>query len=154
MAYLPGGDRPRERLAEFHARQAAALNWIHTAFDRAEAAEAAGVLLLMHAEPTATRGYAALRNEIARRAGAFRRPVLLVHGDEHHQEVERAYAGVRNLTRLETFGETTAQWLRVTVDPAPPRRLCLDRTNRLPPAATMLTGDPPRRNRGCSCASR
>jgi hypothetical protein len=64
---LPGGDRPTERLAEFHARQAAALDRIDAAFDRAEDADAAGVLLLMQAEPTATPGYAAIRDEIVRR---------------------------------------------------------------------------------------
>jgi hypothetical protein len=35
-----------------------------------------------------------------------------VHGDEHVYEVEPSYAGVPNLTRLETYGE-----LRVTADP-------------------------------------
>jgi len=44
-------------------------------------------------------------------------PVLLVHGDEHVYEVEPAYAGVSNLTRLETYGDTATNWLRVTADP-------------------------------------
>ncbi len=43
--------------------------------------------------------------------------MLLVHGDEHEHEVEPGYGGVRNLTRLETFGDTATEWLRVTVDP-------------------------------------
>jgi hypothetical protein len=47
--------------------------------------------------------------------------VLLVHGDEHVYEVEPGYAGVANLTRLETFGDTASQWLRVTVDPHSPQ---------------------------------
>jgi hypothetical protein len=91
-------------------------DWIDAAFDRARGADAAGILLLMQAEPKAEPGLAAIRNEIGRRAAAFRRPVLLVHGDEHIYEVERSYAGVPNLTRLETFGNTATQWLRVTVD--------------------------------------
>jgi hypothetical protein len=40
-----------------------------------------------------------------------------VHGDEHVYEVEPGYAGVPNLTRLETFGDTASMWLRVTTDP-------------------------------------
>jgi len=32
--------------------------------------------------------------------------VLLIHGDEHVYEVERDYAGVPNLTRLEIYGDT------------------------------------------------
>jgi len=47
----------------------------------------------------------------------FGRPVLLTHGDEHNYEFEGGYAGMPNLTRLETFGDTTTEWLRVHVDP-------------------------------------
>jgi hypothetical protein len=119
-AQLPGGDRPDVRLAEFAARQAAALAWIDQAFDTAEARNAAGVLLLMQAEPTDTPGFAAVRERITVRARAFGKPVLLVHGDEHVYEVEPAYAGVPNLTRLETFGDTATRWIRVTVDSRQP----------------------------------
>jgi Calcineurin-like phosphoesterase len=114
---LPGGDRPDLRLAEFAAREAAALAWIDRAFDTAEQRDAAGVLLLMQAEPIAGEGFQAIRDRITARAAGFGRPVLLVHGDEHIYEVEPNYAGVANLTRLETFGDTATQWLRVTVDP-------------------------------------
>jgi hypothetical protein len=114
---LPGGDRPDLRLAEFEARQAAALAWIDHAFDTAEDGGAAGVLLMMQAEPTATPGFQAVRDRIVARATAFGRPVLLVHGDEHIYEVEPGYAGVPNLTRLETFGDTAVNWLRVSVHP-------------------------------------
>jgi Calcineurin-like phosphoesterase len=116
-AQLPGGDRPDLRLAEFEARKAAALDWIDLAFAAAHLSGAAGVFLLMQAEPTATPGFAEIRARIAAAAAAFHKPVLLVHGDEHVYEVEPGYAGVANLTRVETFGDTAAQWLRVTVDP-------------------------------------
>jgi hypothetical protein len=115
---LAGGDRPEERLAEFAARRAANLDWIGRTFDRAEAQDAAGVLLMMQAEPVQSPGFAAERELIVERAAEFGRPVLLVHGDEHVFEVERQYAGVPNLTRLETFGDTAMNWLRVTVDPS------------------------------------
>ncbi|MEQ7129508.1 metallophosphoesterase [Actinopolymorpha sp. B11F2] len=116
-AELPGGDRPDLRLAEFEARKAAALDWIDAAFARADRDHAAGVLLMMQAEPTATPGFAEIRERIADRSRAYGKPVLLVHGDEHAFEQEPAYAGVPNLTRLETFGDTASRWLRVTVDP-------------------------------------
>ena len=116
-AQLPGGDRPEERLAEFEARKAAALAWIDAAFADAKAAEAAGVLLLMQAEPLDTPGFAEIRARIVERSRSFGKPVLLAHGDEHVYEVEPGYAGVPNLTRLETFGATATQWLRVSVDP-------------------------------------
>ena len=119
-AQLPGGDRPDLRLAEFAARQAAALDWVDAAFDEAEARRAPGVLLLLQAEPLATPGFQAVRDRIVERSRAFGRPVLLVHGDEHRYEQERAYAGVPNLTRLETYGDTAVDWLRLTIDPRDP----------------------------------
>ncbi|SBW18521.1 putative transmembrane protein [Candidatus Protofrankia californiensis] len=117
---LPGGDRPDLRLAEFEARKAAALDWIDTAFATAERTHAPGVLLLMQAEPTETPGFTEIRQRIAERSRSYGKPVLLVHGDEHIYEVEPAYAGVPNLTRLETFGDTATQWLRVTANPRTP----------------------------------
>jgi hypothetical protein len=117
---LPGGDRPDERLAEFQARRAANLAWIDATFEQARVADAAGVLLLMQAEPLDTPGFAAERARIVTQATELGRPVLLVHGDEHVYEVEREYAGVPNLTRLETFGDTASNWLAVTVDPRTP----------------------------------
>ncbi|WP_211588493.1 metallophosphoesterase [Allorhizocola rhizosphaerae] len=119
-AQLPGGDRPDLRLAEFEARKAASLDWIDAAFATASAAKAAGVFLLMQAEPLGTPGFADIRARIASRATAFGKPVILAHGDEHVYEVEPGYAGVPNLTRLETFGDTATAWLRVTVDPRTP----------------------------------
>ena len=115
---LPTGDLPEQRLAEFEARRAANLAWIDAAFDEAEATGAAGVLLLLQAEPLAEDpGFAAERDLILRRSAAFDGPVLLTHGDEHRYEVEPAYGGVANLTRLETFGATATEWLRLSVDP-------------------------------------
>lgn len=117
---LPGGDSPTERLAEYTARLAADLDWIDATFDRAESDDAAGVLLLMQAEPGLTPGFKAVRELILERSAAFGKPVLLVHGDEHQYESEPAYGGVPNLTRLETFGDTATSWLRLTVDPTSP----------------------------------
>ena len=117
---LPGGDRPAERLAEFEQRRAANLAWIDAAFDEAEARDAAGVVLLLQAEPLATPGFQAERDLVLQRAADFGRPVLLAHGDEHRYEAEPAYGGVPNLTRLETFGDTATEWLALTVNPRTP----------------------------------
>ena len=115
---LPDGDLPEQRTAEFEARRAANLSWIDAAFDEAEATGAVGVLLLLQAEPLAgDPGFTAERELILRRSAAFDGPVLLTHGDEHQYEVEPGYGGVANLTRLETFGDTATEWLRLTVDP-------------------------------------
>ncbi|HYN92835.1 MAG TPA: metallophosphoesterase [Pilimelia sp.] len=119
-AQLAGGDRPAERLAEVTARTAAALAWIDATFAAARTGRAAGVLLMMQAEPLDTPGFTEIRARVVRHARAYGRPVLLVHGDEHVYEVEPGYAGVPNLTRLETYGDTATQWLRVTADPRDP----------------------------------
>ncbi|GAA4588485.1 hypothetical protein GCM10023194_40250 [Planotetraspora phitsanulokensis] len=119
-AQLPGGDQPELRTAEYEARKAAALDWIDNAFDTARRTHAPGVLLLLQAEPTQSAGFTEIRERIVERSRAYGKPVLLVHGDEHVQEVEPNYAGVPNLTRLETFGDTASQWLRVTVKPKSP----------------------------------
>jgi hypothetical protein len=87
-------------------------------FNRAEATGAAGVVLLMQAELKAKTAYLAIRDRIVNCSKVFDRPVLLIHGDEHRYEVETSYAGVPNLTRLETFGVTSARWLELTVDPS------------------------------------
>ena len=106
------------RLAEFAARQAANLAWIDEAFATAVKTRAPGVLLLMQAEPVVGPGYQAVRDRIVEQSRTFGRPVLLVHGDEHAYEQEPAYAGVPNLTRLETYGDTAVNWLELTIDPA------------------------------------
>jgi hypothetical protein len=115
---LVGGDRPTERMAEFNARRQANLAWINAAFDNAISTSAPGVLLLLQAEPTTSSGFSQERALILNRAKAFKKPVLLVHGDEHIYEVQKNYGGVANLTRLETYGATVSHWLRVTIDPS------------------------------------
>jgi len=62
-------------------------------------------------------GFIEIRERIVGLVAEFGRPVLLTHGDEHNYEFEGGYAGMPNLTRLETFGDTTTEWLRVHVDP-------------------------------------
>ncbi|WP_211216048.1 metallophosphoesterase [Catelliglobosispora koreensis] len=114
---LPGGDQPSVRLAEFDARLAAALDWIDFSFATAWHSGAAGVFLLMQAEPLDTPGFAQIRARIVQHSLEYGKPVVLAHGDEHVYEVEPGYAGVPNLTRLETFGDTATEWLKVTADP-------------------------------------
>ena len=114
---LPGGDQPTVRKAEYQARETADLAWIDAAFNNAQAQGAAGVVLLMQAEPKATTPFIAIRNKIIDRAQNFSGQVLIVHGDEHIYESEPGYAGVSNLTRLETYGKTATRWLELTVDP-------------------------------------
>jgi hypothetical protein len=108
-------------------RARAALAWLDSAFARARAAEAKGIVLVMHAnigvdrvrEPRA--GYDALLARLEERARAWPGTVLLIHGDSHTQRVDhplREADGrpMERFTRLETFGSPNIGWVRVVVD--------------------------------------
>ncbi|PRX50944.1 calcineurin-like phosphoesterase family protein [Prauserella shujinwangii] len=127
-AETPGQRERRE--AEVRARTAAALAWIDAAFDTARSAGARGVVLAMQADTFiggGGTGFTAIVRRIADRSRAFPGEVLLLQGDSHRFAVDRplreGHAGygitepVPNLTRLVVEGETTAEWLRLTVDP-------------------------------------
>jgi hypothetical protein len=121
--------------AEWAARNAANINWLHETFQKAKARHDAAVMLIFQVNPgwdnsDATRdvptrdpktlvendanaandGYRdfllALRDETI----AFRRPVAAVHGDSHYFRVDKPFLDAQgrrleNFTRVETFGD-------------------------------------------------
>jgi len=127
-------DRPRpDRLADFKAREAAAVAWIDTAFDHAQAHGHAGVVIAMQANPglhrtardPARRGFNQVLDRLTRRAAAFGRPVLLAHGDTHtyrfdaplaHAAAHTRLPRLANLRRVENFGSPQVHWVEVRVD--------------------------------------
>ncbi|MGE5338397.1 MAG: hypothetical protein ACM3PU_11240 [Gemmatimonadota bacterium] len=127
--------RPRaDRVGEVRRRTAAALSWIDHAFERARAIDAAGVFLLMQANPRfdlapndpSRRPFEPLLRRLHERASAFGRPVVLAHGDFHQLVIDRPFArpgetaAVANLIRVQTFGSPWIRWIRVHVDPDSP----------------------------------
>jgi hypothetical protein len=130
--------RPRpDRIAEFRAREAAALAWIDTVFDAATQSDSAGVMIAMQADPRfeipagapARKGFDRILDKLAQRAVAFRRPVLLAHGDSHRYRVDQPLAvpgappgsaTLKNFTRVENFGSPHVHWLEIVVDPGHP----------------------------------
>jgi len=121
--------------AEWAARNAANIQWLHDGFAFAKARNAAAVMIVAQANPgwdasDATRaplrdpktlaetdglpdGYQsyllALRDEVI----AFRKPVAYVHGDSHYQRVDKPLLDalgrrLENFTRVETFGDNAA----------------------------------------------
>jgi hypothetical protein len=146
----PGGD-----VAEYTAREAADEAWLHQAFDEARAQGSAAVMIIWQADPGFdTSGYqgapkrnpstlvetdgnpdgfhdilSALRDETI----AFKKPVVLVHGDSHWFMVDKPLQDaqgrvVENFTRVETFGDHTfsahpewdtndVHWVKALVDP-------------------------------------
>jgi len=121
-----------DRKAEFESRQAAVLAWIDRAFDEAATRDAAGVFLLMQANPGIEQlagsplrvGFEAVLAKLKARSLAFNRPVLLAHGDNHELLVDMPLyrdaepsPKVAQLTRVQGFGSPRLHWVKVTVDP-------------------------------------
>jgi hypothetical protein len=121
-----------DRLAEFNARQAAALAWIDRTFDEAQQRDAAAVVVLWQANAgiekpvgdAARTGFEAVLAKLKARSAAFGRPVLLAHGDFHELLIDQPLARdaepapkVARFTRLQGIGSPRIHWVKVTVDP-------------------------------------
>jgi hypothetical protein len=145
-----GGDAP-----EYTAREAADEQWLRETFDEAKAQDTAAVMIIWQADPGFdTSGYqgapkrnpttlvetdgnpdgfhdilSLLRDETM----AFKKPVVLVHGDSHYFMVDKPLLDssgrrIENFTRVETFGDHTfaahpgwdtndVHWVKALVDP-------------------------------------
>ncbi|MDD2544670.1 MAG: metallophosphoesterase [Burkholderiaceae bacterium] len=131
--------RPRaDRLAEVKAREAAALAWIDQLFDQAESTQAPGVLVAMQANPNfelaaphrERQAFNALLAKITARALAFKKPVVIAHGDSHYFRIDKPLKAptkdgssqmLENVTRVENFGAQDVHWVEITVDAKDPQ---------------------------------
>jgi hypothetical protein len=120
-----------QRLAEYEARLAAALDWLDETFAVANRKDAKAVVIAMQANTwVSATGFSEIVQRIADRAAGFRGPVLLIQGDTHGYLVDQpllngsALHGVTtsapNLTRIVVEGETASEWLRLRIDPRTP----------------------------------
>jgi hypothetical protein len=124
---IPGAE------AEFRERDAADAAWIRAAFAEAKAISAPGIVLFFQAEPFAPHfnpqrgrpsGFTLFLETLETEARAFAKPVLLMHADAHRHRIEHGVAfraggePLRNVTRIETFGEVDVHAVLVVVDPA------------------------------------
>jgi hypothetical protein len=124
---LDSNDRvvaPRaDRVDEVRARTAAVLAWIDAAFDRAHTIGARAVVLFFQANPSFERAPDAARRRpfnafLARihdRAAVFAQPVLLAHGDLHWYTVDRPFADLPLVVRMQVPGSPFVGWVNVTV---------------------------------------
>lgn len=132
--------------AEWEARDRATNAWMRETFDEARRTGAAAVLLVIQANPgfdaaDATRapsrdprtllpadGFHNFLRALREETAAFRKPVVLVHGDSHYFRVDKPLLDARgrrleNFTRLETPGNNAqnanndVHWVKVLVDP-------------------------------------
>lgn len=127
---------------EVERRSNAAIKWLNKAFDNAEEKDAAGVFIMIHANPylefkwllprdsngVVTRpGFTEFLTVLATRTKAYGKPVVLAHGDSHWFRIDKpelpmtkdtADVFLDNFTRVETFGANIVHWIKVTVNPA------------------------------------
>ena len=112
------------------------IQWMREAF--ASATNARAIVIAFHGSPSFEEppGHeyrkqfepflGALEDEAAR----FKKPVLLIHGDDHEYLVDSPVISRRrlpNLTRLEVPGSPDVGWVRVTVTPASPSPFAFER---------------------------
>ncbi len=127
-----GLGRTPEGDAEHRARAEANQAWLRAGFEAASAAGSRGVVVFIQANPDFERyavnvdtGHTGFLRALQREVLAFRRPVLLVHGDTHTFRVDKPLFGpdrrrVESFTRMETYGSPDVHWSRVVVDPGRP----------------------------------
>src|SRR5581483_7241734 len=121
-------------VAEFEERDRADEAWIRGTFAAARASNAPGLALFFQADPFAAdhggkgyaKGFERFLRAIEEESIAFKKPVLLLHADEHRYRLDfglrfRADAAiVPNVTRIESFGDFAVHGLIVVVDPLSP----------------------------------
>ena len=128
--------RTPEGDAEYAARNAADIAWLREGFAAARASRA--IMIIQQAnifpdfppfpggKPQEPNGYAELRAALEEEASAYRKPVVLVHGDSHYFRIDqplgrrtgRGGAGtpsLENFTRVETFGAPSHHWVQAFV---------------------------------------
>ncbi len=118
--------------AEFAARNAADIVWLHETFMQARAEGSAAVMIISQADPgfdrsdatraplrdpqtlaetdTAPDGFQAFLTPLRNETIAFARPVAYVHGDSHYFRIDKPLLDsqgrrLENFTRVETFGD-------------------------------------------------
>ena len=119
---------------EFAERNAANLAFIKESFSFATVENHRALMIIFQANPFPERGttnhvhagFKPMLDLLAQESVAFAKPVVLVHGDSHYFRIDKplssaaSHRRIENFTRVETFGDPDAHWLRVTVDPGDP----------------------------------
>jgi hypothetical protein len=129
---------------EYLARNPAVIEWLEQGFATARREKAAGLVIVMQANPGFKHavaglphsGYRQLLETLRRETLAFPGQVLLIHGDTHWQRIDKPLRETKastnnskeadkqpiaNFTRLETFGYPLLGWVKVIVDSENPQ---------------------------------
>lgn len=118
--------------AEQRIRERANIAWLERGMARASANEYAGLVIFTQANlgfessiAEVTRSaYAPFLRHFDAAARRFAKPILFTHGDTHTFRVDRPFVNpltkqpIDNVIRLEGYGSTRTNWVRVTLDRA------------------------------------
>lgn len=137
---------PADQAEEGRARLRANLRWLDRAFDVAKARRAVAVVVAMQADmwppagsPQEVSGYRPIVDRLAKRARAFRRPVLVLQGDSHVFRSDRPLrrgsplhevrTAAPNVQRIVVQGAESVprEWLRLRVYPRKPSVFAVER---------------------------
>jgi hypothetical protein len=124
------GDSNNYGQPEYADRNRANLAWLKESFALATAKHSRGLMLIMQANPRfdlpstnkVRAGFNDLLSLLEKETVAFRKPVVLVHGDTHNFRIDKPLFGskskrrLENFTRVETFGNPDVHWVRASVD--------------------------------------
>ncbi len=92
--------------------------WLNAAFDTAEAQQSPAVMIIWQDDPFDGNSDDDLEDVLIRRARAFDKPVVLVHGDTHVYRLGKEWREAPNLIELQTYAQDNVDhWVEVTVDP-------------------------------------
>ncbi len=119
----------RGDLDEFRQRNRACLSFLQDSFRKATSRGLKGIVVAFQGSPPqlerfsgdAGEGFKDIINCLAREAGRFNRPTLLIHGDTHYFRIDQPLKDeqgrtVKNFTRLENFGLDNSRWVKVQVN--------------------------------------
>jgi hypothetical protein len=145
-----GAGDPGPDGTEYTARNAADIQWLQDTFDEATTKGSAGVMIIWQADPgfdisgyqgapkrdpntlVETDGNPDGHHDVLSKLRdltiAFKKPVVLVHGDSHYFMVDKPLRDssgktIENFTRVETFGDNagngnnSVHWVKALVDP-------------------------------------
>lgn len=120
---------------EFLQRSPVISLWLTQAFARARAIQAAGLMVVIQANPgfeadaagKAYPGYKDFLNQLRAQTLAFAGQVVLVHGDSHQLQINQPLRNpttqevIANFTRVETYGSPWMGWIKTTVNARTPK---------------------------------
>lgn len=111
-------------------RTQAGVELLNAVFEKAEADDAAGIMIMIHANPELgayingeeeREGFVEFLTALEANVREFAKPVALLHGDSHYFRIDKpnlmSSDFLANFTRVESFGSSVVNWVKVNVDP-------------------------------------